>query len=319
MRHNKAAISLELRNKLVTPLKANAEQAALELDHHCRFCGRLFIPKVETYQMPLRDKPHQMFIWPDRCGCEAERVGLQAEQIQQELSAAELRAQARHAELNRAGLVGWLAEAEFAQFQPRDDWAMAMECKTRTMAYFDALESNTFEIVNHPIFRPHKKNWLIMHGHYGCGKTLLAAAMVKLYAGPGRAYFRVWPDYERRIRATFSKNEEDKLLLPAETEDSIIRELQTGEFIVIDDLDKSRTTEFTRRVLYSVLNYRYNAELPTVLTFNFGPDELDIKVPGQLVLESILGPAVLDRVIGAAFDVIEFDGPSYRSGVKLGA
>ena len=252
-----------------------------------------------------------MFIWPDNCGCEAERTGLEQERLQHEQESAHIREQARILALRRSGLVGWLADVEFNQFQPREDWPDAMKCKDRVMAYFEALENNAFETVQHAVFRPHKKNWLIMHGHYGNGKTLLAAAMVKWYTGEGNAYFRVWPDYERRIRATFGNDE-----LSNENEDMIISELQKGDFIVIDDLDKGNSgTDFTRRVLYSVLNYRYNAELPTVLTFNASPDEVDKRVPGRLVLESILGPAVLDRIIGSAFDVIEFDGPSYRSGV----
>lgn len=238
------------------------------------------------------------------------------EHQKQEASAAELRERARLAELTRAGLVGWLGSAEFSQFQPRKDWPEAMNCKERVMAYFEALEADNFEVVDHPVFRSHKKNWLILHGHYGCGKTLLSAAMVKWYTGPGRAYFRVWPDYERRIRATYSKDR-DGSPLSNESEDTIIQELQQGAFVVIDDLDKRKSTDFTRGVLYSVLNYRYNAELPTALTFNFGPDEVDPQARGRLALESILGPAVLDRIIGSAFDVIDFNGPSYRSGVRF--
>jgi hypothetical protein len=49
---------------------------------------------------------------------------------------------------------------------------------------------------------------------------------------------------------------------------------------------------------------------------NYGPGDVDAAAPGRLALEAYLGRAVLDRVIGAAFDVIEFSGPSYRSGMK---
>lgn len=311
MQVNKAAISAELRSKLVTPLKVSPEEAATQLNHRCPYCQSLLIPRIETYQ--ILDKERTMFIWPDKCGCDNEAMALKEQAIQAELTQAQLLEQARQTDLARAGLIGWLANVEFGQFEPRSDWPEAMECKTRAVVYFEALEDDCFEIANHSIFKPHKKNWLIMHGHYGNGKTLLAASMVKWFTR-GSAYLRVWPDYERRIRATYSAgNDEDGRA--TETEDDIIRELQQGDFVVIDDLDKRKSTEFTRGVLYSVLNYRYNAELPTVLTFNFGPDEIDKQAPGRLVLETILGPAVLDRIIGSAFDVIEFDGPSYRSGV----
>jgi DNA replication protein DnaC len=255
-----------------------------------------------------------MFIWPDTCGCESETISLQEQAIRHQAEQARLLEAARRKVLDKAGLIGWLGDAEFDHFQPRADWPEAIACKDRAQIYFEALENDAFVTESHPIYRPHKKNWLIMHGHFGCGKTMLAAAMVKWFTGNGNAYFRVWPDYERRIRATYGKDE-DGNSRATETENDIISELQKGEFVVIDDLDKRKSTDFTRGVLYSVLNYRYNAELPTVLTFNYGPDEFDRQAPGRLILESILGAAALDRVIGCAFDVIDFNGPSFRSGV----
>ena len=87
---------------------------------------------------------------------------------------------------------------------------------------------------------------------------------------------------------------------------------------MIDDLDKRSATEWSREVLFSVVNERYNKGVPTVLTFNHGPGDRDPKAPGRLALATYLGEAVLDRIVGAAFDVIDFDGPSYRSGVKYG-
>lgn len=312
LRENRVEIAAKFRSETMRLLKAGPEAAAIELNHRCPFCDALIIPRIEVF-CPFGE-PRQYFVWPDKCGCEAEANGLKEQAVKQQLTQAQLLEQKRQAQLHRAGLIGWLADADFDQFQPREDWPEAMGKKAQAMAYFDALENDTFEVVSHPIFRPHKKNWLIMHGHYGNGKTLLAAAMVKWFTGNGSAFFRVFPDYDRRIRSTFGKDK-DGNARSTETENDIIEELQKGEFVVIDDLDKRQSTEFTRGVLYSVLNYRYNAELPTVLTFNFGPDEVDKNAPGRLALEAILGPSVLDRIIGSAFDIIEFNGPSYRSGV----
>lgn len=296
------------------PSALKPEEAAIQLDHHCQHCGALLVPRIETFA-PFGE-PRQYFIWPDLHGCPEEAKALKKQSAQRELSEAQIKEQLRQARLKRAGLVGWLAEADFLQFGPRDDWPEAMDCYRRVMAYYEALANDSFEVVQHPVFRPHKKNWLIMHGHYGNGKTLLAASMVRYFSPSDSTFFRVWPDYERRIRATYGKDK-DGNPMSEETEADIIEELQKGAFVVIDDLDKRKATDFTRGVLYSVLNYRYNAELPTVLTFNYGPGDADPKAPGRLALEDFLGPAVLDRIIGSAFDVVEFNGPSYRSGVTL--
>lgn len=165
-------------------------------------------------------------------------------------------------------------------------------------------------------------NWLILYGQYGNGKSHLAAAVIREAlahgwttpsTGSGRGcYFRVWTEYLKRLQASWKPRPDD---LEAEAEADIVAELQDGRLVVIDDLDKKDPTVWTRGVLYGVLNYRYNAELPTILTFNFGPDDADPRAPGRLALEEYLGRASLDRLIGAACDVIEFGGPSFRSGV----
>lgn len=277
------------------------EQAARELNRQCPYCGELLIPRA--MQGP---GGRVTWVFPDRHGCTAESEALAKLAVIQAEQAVEEDEQARRAILNRAGLIGWLGECYFENFQPRQDWPGADGCKGRVLAYLRALIDNTL---------PANKNWLILHGNYGNGKSHLAAAIVRMIL-PRRAYFRVWPDYLRRITATFERQRNDE---NQETEADIIAELQRGDLIVIDDLDKRRGTDFSRNTLYSVLNHRYNAQLPTILTFNYGPGDVDPKAPGRLALEEYLGRAVLDRVIGVAFDVVEFTGPSYRSGVTLAA
>ncbi len=208
--------------------------------------------------------------------------------------------------LQDAGLIGWLAEATFATFSARDDWTSAEDVFRRVMSYTKTVESGN-----------HEKPFLLLCGQVGNGKSHLAAAAIHFYLDKGHrpCYFRVWPDYLKRIQATFRKtwNEDED---EHETEEDIINELQTGKIICIDDLDKRRSTDWVREILFPVLNHRYNAGLPTVLTLNYGPGDVDPVAPGRLALEAYLGRAGLDRVIGASFDVIEFDGPSYRSGLS---
>lgn len=206
--------------------------------------------------------------------------------------------------LKDAGLIGWLASATFATFSARDDWTEAEDVFKRVMCYAKTVESGQRE-----------KPFLILCGQVGNGKSHLAASVVHHFLDRGHrpVYFRVWPDYLKRITATFGRKRDDEE--DHETEEDIIAELQLGKVIVIDDLDKRRPTDWVREVLFPVINHRYNAGLPTILTLNYGPGDVDAKAPGRLALEAYLGRAVLDRVIGAAYDVIEFNGPSYRSGL----
>jgi DNA replication protein DnaC len=218
--------------------------------------------------------------------------------------------------LQDAGLIGWLAEATFATFSARDDWTEAETVWRRVLCYAKTVESGNCE-----------KPFLILCGQVGNGKSHLAASVVHHFLDKGHrpAYFRVWPDYLKRIQATFRKSRSDDVYGSGvaastteearETEEDIVSELQTGKVVVIDDLDKRRPTDWVREILFPVLNHRYNAGLPTILTLNYGPGDVDPVAPGRLALEAYLGRAGLDRVIGAAFDVIEFTGPSFRSGL----
>ena len=279
-----------------------AEEAAKILDQHCQFCDQLLVP---TFLTPtVAGKMRYLTIWPE-CGCAQSmtyRTALKkSEQAAREKAGLEL----YQAKLRKAGLIGWLAGATFGNYKPRPDWPAATKCKERVQVYGMSFLDGDL---------PVGKNWLILFGDYGLGKSHLGAAIIReaIDAGMQNVYFRVWPEYLKRLQATFNNNNSD-----GETEQEISAELQQGQLVVIDDLDKRQPSEWVKGTLYEVLNYRYNHGLPTVLTFNYGPDDVAAKAPGRLALEDYLGRAVIDRLIGAAYDMVEFVGPSYRSGIEF--
>lgn len=292
-----------MRNESARLLRLGPDQIAEELDRRCSYCGALIIPSVEEYSLPWRDETRQVILWPNRHGCQDEGTALAREAEEREQLARQRRRELWLHTLDRAGLVGWLGEATFDNFILREDWTDVIRCKEQVVAY-------TRLLLDGELTTP----WLILYGGFGTGKSHLAAAIVRqaMDAGWRDCYFRVWTDYLRRLQASWRRNQNGN---EGEVEADIVAELQKGRLAVIDDLDKRPPTGWTREVLFTVLNHRYNAQLPTVLTFNYGPDDADPKSPGRLALEEYLGHAVLDRLIGAAFDVVEFDGPSYRSGV----
>jgi len=297
-----------LQRSLQRPGSVSPEEAATLLNRRCPYCDALFVPRIETYT--LFDKERQMFIWPDAHGCPEELQGLKSQAIGAVVSQVEATAAAQAHLLNRAGLVGWLGAVGFENFAAREDWAGAVECRARSQEYCEMLLSGHI--------LP-SQNWLILHGDYGTGKSRLAASIIRaaLESDWKKCYFRVWPQYLERLKASWHREKWENGGETQETEADIIRELQEGNLVVIDDLDKKPATDWTKSSLYTVLNHRYNAELPTILTFNHSPATTDPKAKDRLVLEEYIGRAVLDRVIGATYDIIKFDGPSYRSGVTL--
>lgn len=109
-------------------------------------------------------------------------------------------------------------------------------------------------------FSEKPKGWLVFEGTYGCGKTHLAAAIANYRSGLGDPpLFVMVPDLLDHLRAAFSPNS-------GTSYDRRFDEVRTAGLLVLDDLGAQSATPWAREKLHQLLNYRYNAELPTVIT-----------------------------------------------------
>ena len=59
-------------------------------------------------------------------------------------------------------------------------------------------------------------------------------------------------------------------------------EVRTAPLLVLDDLGAENASAWAREKLYQLFNYRYNAELPTVITSSIMPDELDQRLYSRM-------------------------------------
>jgi DNA replication protein DnaC len=290
------------RKQLQKRYSMGAQELARQEGRHCPHCETLLIPEIREFAAPWL--PEGKLLCPIYSPCECDGAQ-QAELAKAETAEEDARiaAQVRRDSARRqAGLVGWLAGATFATFKKRDNWKAAATRAVLVRNFVDAV------LVDNLGDRP----WLILYGNYGTGKTHLAAAAIHeaIDYGWRDVYFRSWTEYLRRLQASWNRTEgEDR------TSD-IVAELQRGKLIAIDDLDKKEPRSgWAGEELYTVLNYRYNACLPTILTFNCAPGAPDPDNAGHLMLERYMSRAILDRIIGARYNAIDFDGSSYRSGV----
>lgn len=269
------------------------------MHEHCLYCGEL--KQWNVIRWPLQRG--RLFAYPLPCDCDgaekAQQERAQALVDRQEAEAAVMRQVA----IQRAGLLGRLADCTLDSFEKRADWSQAIDCVIKVRKYWQAVYS---EQLGH-------KPWLVLYGALGTGKTHLAAGVIReaVSAGWMSVYFRSWTDYLGRLQASWDRQSGEQ-----RTSD-IIDELKKGRLVAIDDIDKRESRSgWAQGELYAALNYRYNAKLPTILTFNCKPTQPDPQAPGRVFLERYMGRALIDRVIESAFSIINFDGPSYRSGVK---
>lgn len=137
------------------------------------------------------------------------------------------------------------------------------------------------------------QGWLILLGEYGCGKTHLAAAIANAFrTRGGEALFITVPDLLDHLRAAFAPSSHTSY-------DKRFTEIKTANLLVLDDLGTESATPWAREKLYQLFNYRYNAQLPTVITSAHQLEDLDPRLVTRMRdkrlarLFAILAPAYL--------------------------
>ena len=126
-------------------------------------------------------------------------------------------------------------------------------------------------------FAEKPKGWLVLIGGYGSGKTHLAAAIANYRAGLGDPpLFIMVPDLLDHLRATFSPNSNVAF-------DRRFDEIRAAPLLILDDLGTQSMTPWVREKLYQLFNYRYNAELPTVITTSDSLEEMDARIRSRLL------------------------------------
>ncbi|MHB8857592.1 MAG: ATP-binding protein [Bellilinea sp.] len=121
------------------------------------------------------------------------------------------------------------------------------------------------------------QGWLVLMGGYGAGKTHLAASIGNYRKAMGEdPIFVVVPDLLDHLRATFSPSSNTSY-------DRRFEEVRSAPLLILDDLGTQSATPWAREKLYQLLNYRYNAKLPTVITTAQRLDEIDPRVRSRML------------------------------------
>ena len=142
------------------------------------------------------------------------------------------------------------AARTFASFDDRHEEGLAPD-EARSLE--KAVKAST-------TFAAKPRGWLILTGPYGCGKTHLAAAIANSLADKGNPpLFIMVPDLLDHLRATFSPSS-------SVSYDRRFDEIRTAPLLILDDLGAQSTSPWAKEKLHQLFNYRYNAELPTVIT-----------------------------------------------------
>lgn len=252
----------------------------------CQFCGQ----KLYFKGLINPFKPNTVTVWlePDRCQCEKaqaywQKYDEEQARIAKEKAEAEERArmQARVDRLlGKSGIKKRFLSRTFENFEVNKVNRKAYEtAKTYAEGFQDFKE---------------KGEGLYFVGSYGTGKTHLAAAISLYLINKGTPVIcRTLIDLLGEIRRTYDngRTSEYEVL-------SLYKEI---DLLVVDDLGKESPTEWALATFYAILNERYEACLPTVITTNYNDQELINRL--SLKGDRITAGAVVSRLHEICYSV----------------
>jgi DNA replication protein DnaC len=127
------------------------------------------------------------------------------------------------------------------------------------------------------VFAERPEGWLLITGKYGCGKTHLAAAVAnEAIRRHIKTLFTVVPDLLDHLRASYAPDSPVRF-------DERIEAVRTVYLLILDDLGTENATPWAAEKLYQIINYRYNYELPTVITTNRHLNAIEPRIRSRIL------------------------------------
>lgn len=120
------------------------------------------------------------------------------------------------------------------------------------------------------------EGWLVLLGPNGSGKTHLAAAIANHCIQSDRVvFFMHVPDLLDHLRSTYTPNSEL-------TYSDLYAQVVEAPLLILDGLGAHSSTPWAEEKLHQVINHRFNAQLPTVITTANELDELDAYIRSRI-------------------------------------
>ena len=166
--------------------------------------------------------------------------------------------------------------------------------------------------------------WLVLTGPNGSGKTHLAAAVANhCIKSEQVVFFMHVPDLLDHLRATYAPSSEL-------TYSDLYAQVVDAPLLILDGLGAHSSTPWAEEKLQQVVNHRFNAELPTVVTTANDLAELDPYIRSRLQTAGLsrvvqtgayhrpkahnLGRVAMEMLRGMTFETFDVRGNNPRAG-----
>jgi DNA replication protein DnaC len=181
----------------------------------------------------------------------------------------------------------------------RSDWTEGLRLQTFDTFKGDGHQSLARAAHEAVKFAENPKRWLVLVGETGRGKTHLAAA-IKNVVGDSAVFITV-PRLLDHLRATYA---------PASlvTYDRAFNRFLNAAVLILDDYGTHSSRPWAEEKLFQLINHRFNAQLPTVITTNIRFDDSNRLSPGTQQEVRVFS-RILDPLIAT---VVGIDAPHFR-------
>ena len=178
--------------------------------------------------------------------------------------AGQLKQQARD-DLYKLSYLEELSHLTFDNFEPRGQIGLGP-------AQAESLE----RAFNHAHqFAGNLEGWLLLQGHYGCGKTHLAAAVANFVVDIGiPTLFLTVPDLLDSLRFSYNN--------PKSSFEERFEDIRRCPLLIMDDFGTENATPWAQEKLFQILNYRYINNLPLLITTNLSLNQLEGRIRSRL-------------------------------------
>ena len=237
---------------------------------HCGACNE---PLQRFVSLPFPGYEKRIIRRP----CKCERAQFEKEEQEQKYRADQV-------EINKLKAASLIDEkfrsSTFDSFQITTDNAKQLKvCKRYATAFETMCEKN---------------QGMILWGKPGTGKTFAAACIANYLID--RKISVIMTSFVKLISSFQNQG--------GESEEEIIDKLNRASLLIIDDLGAERSTDYALERVYNIIDSRYRARKPMLLTTN-------LTIEGMMSTDDIRYARIYDRVFEVCYP-LEFVGNSWR-------
>lgn len=224
--------------------------------------------------VPFDPKKKVRVKMPVSCRCRAERRYQEEQMLQQDKDMRAMEALKRQSLMDER-----LRDVSFDSFRKTNDNAYNLKLCLRYANHFDEMLA--------------KNQGLLFYGGVGTGKTFAAACIANHLLNQRIPV--IMTSFVKLLESMQGFNEDDSAL---------IARLNRAKLLIIDDLGAERSTDYALEKVYDIVDSRYRAKLPIILTTNLSMTELKEST-------DIRYTRIYDRIFEMCYPM-QFKGQSWR-------